>query len=227
MGVSQSRDELLAHLKDHIGFMIASCKAYDGGSYNEAKRLAVSIRVLVHNTSSSHALLDQLGKKNMLFYDWSVDYGPTNMLPEWGLVKIHVDTHVKPTLVEYVPQFDFVEDPSKAKRKVRFDVWWGKNVFDDKNKTVLSRKRIVLCVANEDGGAHVDPKLSQDYANLIKFNMLGLQAIREGIPGDISVPIQFAAVRQIAYELLRSLQDEFPQLFDEPIPVIPMEIPKP
>jgi len=46
--------------------MKASATAFDSGFEAEAKRLAVSLRVLLHDTNSSRALLDQLGVKNKL-----------------------------------------------------------------------------------------------------------------------------------------------------------------
>ena len=58
----QTSEELLAHLWDQIKFLVASSKSYDQGFEGEAKRLAVAIRVLMHDTTQSNALLTQLGK---------------------------------------------------------------------------------------------------------------------------------------------------------------------
>lgn len=44
--VKQTKDELLSHLRENLGFLKASTAAFDSGHIGEAKRLAVSIRVL-------------------------------------------------------------------------------------------------------------------------------------------------------------------------------------
>lgn len=44
-------------VKEQHEFLVSSCLAFDEGFHGEAKRLAVSARVLLHETSTSHALL--------------------------------------------------------------------------------------------------------------------------------------------------------------------------
>ncbi len=50
MCVQQSRDGLLNSLNETVQFIIASCRAFDSGFESEAKRIAVAVRVLVHDT---------------------------------------------------------------------------------------------------------------------------------------------------------------------------------
>jgi hypothetical protein len=52
-----------AHLKTHLGFLARSCIAYDQGHLEEALRMAVSLRVMFHDTQSSTSLLRHLGAK--------------------------------------------------------------------------------------------------------------------------------------------------------------------
>ena len=63
----QTKDELLEHLKNQIAFMKQSASSYDDGFEDEAKRLAVTIRILVHDTNNSTSLLTSLNKKNINF----------------------------------------------------------------------------------------------------------------------------------------------------------------
>ena len=48
-----TQEELLDHLKEQVAFMKQSATSYDKGFDDEAKRLAVVIRVLVHDTQNS------------------------------------------------------------------------------------------------------------------------------------------------------------------------------
>jgi hypothetical protein len=61
--IPQSRKELEAHLDEQIKFLEASAAAYDKGFDGEAKRLAVTLKVLLYDTKQSHSLLSQLGLK--------------------------------------------------------------------------------------------------------------------------------------------------------------------
>ncbi len=65
--VPQTRAELEAHLKEQIAFLKASAQSYDKGFLGEAKRLAVTVRVLIHDTVASPSLLRQLDLKHISF----------------------------------------------------------------------------------------------------------------------------------------------------------------
>ncbi len=58
------KTEFTEQLKRHLGFLERSCAAYDSGHQEEALRIAVSLRVLFHDTQhSSVSLLSHLGIK--------------------------------------------------------------------------------------------------------------------------------------------------------------------
>jgi hypothetical protein len=85
--------------------------------------------------------------------------------------------------------------------------WWKAPVFWHPNGLTLSRKELVLSVANKDGGAHVDPELGQAYAHFSREDGIGMRAdmaSRQLILGATDV-----AVRQIAHETLRSLEPTY------------------
>lgn len=86
---SRPRDkaELLARLNEQLGFMDDSAQLFDDGKEAEYARLAVIVRVLVHDTKSSKSLLAQLGVKHSLKY---LNTGPAtdarNLLSQQTLV---------------------------------------------------------------------------------------------------------------------------------------------
>jgi hypothetical protein len=61
--------DLQAHLDEQLGFLERSAAAFDQGYEDEAKRLAVTLRVLLHETTQSHSLLVQLGRRHGAFLD--------------------------------------------------------------------------------------------------------------------------------------------------------------
>jgi hypothetical protein len=202
MGISQSEEELRSHLKEQIEFLIRSSIAYDEGYYSEGKRLAAVIRILLHDTPSSTSLLTLLKKKDILFYDTALDYDPRNEMPTTALIMYHLG----PKGFEYVPALD--RRPRVT--RVPFEIWWNKVVFkiDD---YIAARKDLILTVCNKDGGAHVDPRLNEGYANLTRFNSIGWKVVRDETQEAIATPPELASIRQISHEVMKSLQDEFPE----------------
>jgi hypothetical protein len=53
-------------LSEQLQFLASSASSFDQGALSESKRIALVIRVLVHDTPNSHSLLDQLTIKNQL-----------------------------------------------------------------------------------------------------------------------------------------------------------------
>ena len=209
----QSRDELLAHLKEQIAFMKKSADSYDNGFEGEAKRLAVAIRILVHDTQKSKALLTSLDRKNINFYDSASDYDSNRV------VVSHSGLVLKKFMFpegggEYEAPLDDLPPSRNKNKKVNFDQWWDKRIIiRDNQKNTFARKDLVLTVANTEGGAHVDSNLDQAYAKLSRFHSLGWKFFRGDVVEDFKNSPVLPSIRQIAHEVLKTLNDEFPELF--------------
>jgi hypothetical protein len=192
--------ELQEHLAEQIGFLERSAAAFDAGYDGEAKRLAGTLRTLLHDTEQSHSLVGQLGQKNRVwlkdFVDTAVKYDPANLFPHGGLVFIAIGA----PRTRYVAMLDDVP----MTRLLPFSDWWNAPVFIDNARNVLSRKDLVLIAANQDGGTHVDPALDERYDRLAHENALGYTAIDDGIARPMEGP-EKAAIRQIAHEVLKTL----------------------
>jgi uncharacterized protein YchJ len=91
---------------------------------------------------------------------------------------------------------------------VSFSRWWNSIVFVDTERRALSRSKLVLTAANQDGGAHIDCALDEVYHALSRQNSLrwfftdGERQIEPGGP-------EKAAIRQIAHETLKSLHPAY------------------
>lgn len=196
---NQSPEELEAHLTEHLQFLRASADAYDGGFEEEAKRIAVSVRVLVYDTGRSKSLLGQLGLKDQNFIDSASPLVPGNMSTHSGLV---VTAIVPGFGAKYVAFLD--EPPHGQLKRVEFINWWETPIFIDSAKRTLSRRDLVLAVANQDGGVHVDPALNATYADLSRNNSLACTYS----DGNRSEPVgrpERAALRQIGHEVLKTM----------------------
>lgn len=188
-----NQQDLLEHWNDQLSFIKSSAQEFDIGKENEARRIATSLRIMFHETASSHSLIKQTNLKHN-FQLWSSAglYTPSNLLSSWVLLEMSVGEsglHYKPL--------------SNTNGRTFFLVcqdWWNEIIFDDKNN-VFTRKDIVCYVANQDGGAHVDPKLNEKYAALTKHNSLGWT---DGMGNSANNNPAYNAVRQIAQELIVS-----------------------
>lgn len=188
--------------------MRRSSQDYDSGFAAEAKRLAVSIRVLLHDTAGSRSLLGLLDvKTKMTYLDTGGGVDPSNLLSTNSLCMMRVTS----TGGEWVPRLgDGPPIPGVGMhgKRLPFDQWWEMHVVKDQRGALFSRKELVLKVSNKDGGAHVDADLPSEYAELSRGNSLGWSLVRQGEPEQaIGRDPVMPSVRQIAFELEKSLEE--------------------
>jgi hypothetical protein len=92
------------------------------------------------------------------------------------------------------------------KRFIPFADWWNTEVVCLTAGLRMTRKGLVLAVANQDGGAHVAATLRPDYATI--KSGAGLIATFQPAGGDsVEIPLEshsVATLRQIGYEVLHS-----------------------
>jgi hypothetical protein len=196
---AQSAKELRRHLDNHLGFLRTSAELYDSGSVAEAKRLAVSIRVLVHDTKASKSLLEQLGLKTSAFIDTASER-PRDIVTSYaGLAGMLLASGPS----KYVPHLDSIES-----KPVSFEEWWKAPVIIDFKQREITRQRLILAVANKDGGAHIDPELDDIYADLSRTNSMSRMYSSDGSWYPI-IGVEHASVRQVAHEMLRAFDPAY------------------
>lgn len=96
-----------------------------------------------------------------------------------------------------------------------FKVWWETPLVEGSNRKQFSRKNLVLIMANQDGGAHVDPGLDVDYAALcidplgVEIEIGGVDRTTDStwVPPPVANNVAFASVRQIAFEVMATLHE--------------------
>jgi hypothetical protein len=225
--------DLVDRLREQLQFIDGSCRGYDHGDIWEATRLAVPVRVLLHDTAKSHSLLAQLAVKESFKYldttlrsPWPEPdtAEPNHLLSDPGLAAI---AYYEDSL-EYVPR---CYTGSDSGRWVDFHEWWQSPISRDVEGRTLWRRHIVLQLANNHGGAHVDARsMTPAFRGLLAGDVMGWKQQgsaqvaqfgdwqvfiggtgegHEPTPPGSPVP---AIMRQIAEELRRSVRDGFPEL---------------
>jgi hypothetical protein len=210
------RAQLLGHLRSQIGYLRRSAELFDAGHDDEAARMATAVRVMVHDTNSSSSLLGQLGVLSTLaFVDTSVHQGTTRRVLPNGAMELRQT--VSPggmAAIELASdrRFRFVASCRDDGRRTAFVDWWAAVLVPatptyspEPKYSEVTRRSLVLTMANQDGGAHVDPGLDVHYAAFV--------AKRHGVPFDLagSDPIEGSparvSMRQIAFEVLLTLDE--------------------
>ncbi len=210
-----------------ISFLESSAKAYDKGNEPEAKRLAVSLRIFLHDSRNSTSLLQHLGVKDKLpFKDTAAAVPSPASSPDtvvWafsgGLCMVKAGSD---DLTFHPPVGGEEGKLDRSHPDACFEDWWIRPLLSDMSGNTFSRQDFVLAVANQDGGAHVDAKLNAAYQALTRENSLGLTqhgsdgrgnvglGVSLGVPPDDGTPISnslaLASIRQMTYEVLESLK---------------------
>jgi hypothetical protein len=233
-----TQDELREHLKEHIEWLEDSVRSYDAGKEHESKRLAHTLRSLLHDTDKSHSVLNQVGIKDKLRY-WSVlpDFGTT---PTTMFMGVGMEMGMK----DGAFFSRYAANLGRPLQKLSFMQWWDREPIIVKEGQVVTRRRAVLALANKDGGSHVDPKLTELERKLLKTDVMGWTSISisgatqtvihedtiniggtdavvrvTGLEGgqvseeesDLTSPIR-ATVRQTAHELHGTLREQLSSL---------------
>lgn len=202
------KEDLIKHLHKQLGFLKNSCAAYDKGFEDEACRIAVAIRILLHDTKNSHSLLQSLAIKGKIdYWNSAAPIDPRNLISSTQLVILQAKSDGQGSMTStYQPRLDDGLTPFKGDWQ-SYQYWWSsQGVLKDNKKKEFTRKDLVLLVANKDGGAHVDTNLDQEYAELLKFNSAGWVKIVNGVETPFDNDPVYASVRQIGHELLKTLE---------------------
>ena len=207
-------------LIEQTSLLIDACHSYDNGKFHQAKTMSSIIRTLVKDpdnpgpNNKTISLLKSLSaKESMKFFN--TGYEAANPLINISLIGIATVPTLPPLIngLEsiYLP---LLNDSELIDCKwLNFDQWWKSKVIVYKSENldiVFTRKKIVLTMAEQDGGAHIDnfKNINKNYRNLITGATHLFTSNLDGSETGIK-HIQYALVRQISHELIVSILNNF------------------
>ncbi len=212
----RTKDELFSELQTQIRFLQDECKQYDLGNIEYSKKIAVTIRILLHDTRNSVSLLRQI--ESAFVYDRPdfIDISTKDLMN-----KGQTD-FVSSSLCEYNLEHFIDSPPVLTPRAIginsnnhyhfrSFKTWWERLYVIQIDRTnFLSRKDIITLIADTNGGAHVDPNIDE---RLILLNRNLAKPLRIGIPIGETVKIYTAQTEQILATNVRSIAEEVLYVF--------------
>ena len=193
-------DRFKQHLTNHLRFIERSGRAFDAGDESEALRIATSLRVIFHQTGSSTSLLTHLGATGISML--STTCSPVGPGAPSNLAKLEI----RRTDQDITFRSSALLDSAVMKRDIPFADWWQTEIVCLTSSVQMTRKSLVLAVANQDGGAHVDAKLEPDYTAIKSGAGICVTFLPAG-GQPVEIPLEshsVATLRQIGYDVLHS-----------------------
>lgn len=217
MSYQRSPQELDEILQRQIGHLRRSSMLYDDGEVSEAERLAATCHILLHDPenpkSRSKSLLGQLGlKSTMMFVDESMTLPLTANTILSAIDQPLIMVEAGTSGAKYTPWLG----RGFGQRTVDFDTWWNGCAFRHRSGDTLSRKELVSSLRDQDGGSHVDGRLTDTAYRRMSDNADELASFENGSvtiataarkPSSAKIGLaHWATMRQIAWELDQSLK---------------------
>lgn len=185
-------------LRRHLGFLERSCKSYDEGFEDEALRIAVVLRVLMHDTKNSVSLLKHLKADDVSILSSVSQIHPNAVCASGGLSCLEF-TVGGAANAKYFPMLDEKKDTFEF---VNWKEWWGQVVYV-LPMGMVSRRQIILGAADKEG-AHVDSKLDPEY-EAIQKGLITITSINKESGMSFAVPdSHLSDLRQMGCEVLNS-----------------------
>jgi hypothetical protein len=200
---TRPRSEVERALEIQSNAIRSSDAAYDAGEWWEALRLATAVFIVVHDGGRRNtSILSQLGIRGKLrFVSSGFQYSPTNRLRETHLLSTRV---YGDGTAEYRP---LLGGAGWSPRLIQFREWWEKELIFRDGQFSLTRKSLTFSLRNQEGGAHFDPTVSDpNYLRFAKEQLTTPYIVARGLPPKPILGAELASMRQISWELIKTLE---------------------
>lgn len=208
--IKRNENEYLDLLIDELNFLLLICKQYDNGQFEYAKKISLSLRILIYNAGKGKSLLSHIKKlKKISFYTPVKKVTSENKYTYYlGMVcPLDIKLNTNNIMPIFVPFF-YSGDDVNFYSKLKFNDWWNEKIIIAEDESI-SRYEIIKYMANQDWGAHVDEYVNEKYKKIANniYNFLSLQLDEKTI--ITRQYLHYAIVRQIAHEVILSIINEF------------------
>ena len=198
MKIPLSTAELAKELRTQLSALRLLSEQFDKGNEFLYKEIAVKLRIIFHQTGKSHSLYNSLNLTGNYLYNSA------------GNIRNLATTGCKaPIYLKFSSQAPTKFHPELLQifNKVSFDDWWNNlPIIIDRYGNDFKRNKIILSVANTDGGAHVDISIDEEYYNITRGEGSGWSSKNLDGSVDNLNPVP-SLVRQIAHETLETFEE--------------------
>lgn len=218
----ENEEYYLSQLEEQLSMLIDGCHSYDEGKFYQSKNLSNNIRTIVKDvpnprpTTRTKSLLFLLNRKSsMKFYNTGFEVNnPLISINLIGIVNVplKLPTTNKQTQNIYLPLLN--NSKHIDVKWLSFEEWWNSKVIvykSDNMELDFSRRTMVLTMAEQDGGTHVDAfdEVEINYRDLTTATKSIFSSVDNFGNESPIINFHYALIRQIAHELIISLKKEF------------------
>lgn len=200
--VKLNKNEVYEKYNEQIQLLIKRCKDFDNGEIIETLSIATILRNLLHDNSNSRSksLLKQIGRKERFLNSETEKIKSSTGKISRSLLTYSLLGNIKHN---WQPIFD---NPNA--KLVSFVDWWNEYIIlIDYEGNKFTRKDIIKTLVDQDGGAHQDTSIDSKFYNLTRNNSMKIKLGNGNKWNDVNSPVSYI-VRQIAHEVLRSLESQ-------------------
>lgn len=237
--VQKTQDEILREFRECVSRLRHLCEQFELGNREFAPLIAVAIyHLVVDGGRGTKSLLLQLKRKDKDFLSTRLPTGPKKSgyaplvrMSAWmsnqpGDTPKH---SVDPVFWcfhghGYTPESPGPEAPDWERKP--FADWWTETVLVHTDRSRLSRKEIVCAMTDRLGGRHSDAAIAEAEADLLREPGLSAKVSFFGTHSvDVNMrEVHIPYVRQIAYELQRTLDERCNDLLQNSLATVPPKL---
>jgi|GEM_PF-6743807 len=215
MFVKRAITEIEQDFREAFSRLVRTGEAFDEGHNPEAANIAAAVYVFVHEGGKrSPSLLSLLNiKSKLVFINSAKPIDDNNLVTETPLVGMHVSDQ------NFKYEVKLGNDTQHLYRQPSFIKWWEQAVLRDWSRRQFSRKNLIHYFRHFRGGGHVgrqherqDNLPAQAFADMANQDPGGWIFQMNDRKYMAQYGAEYASVRQIGWELERTLRTGCPDL---------------
>lgn len=196
--IRRSQSEYYDAFIEQLNFLRSAAELYDNGNRSAIKMATPQLRTLFYKQSYGDILIDLISEINKNQFLSTCKFSDKTVLYGGSVTNAFVDG-------KYVYLPACYEKGLEVGHYISFEHWWNGRILIASDAS-FTREELVKFIVNNDGGAHIDPKLNEKYYNL-KNDIYSLQATNaRGMPGIPFKELHLALLRQLVHEALMSFK---------------------
>src|SRR5216683_3313609 len=164
--MARPKEKVLVMLREQMDLLRTSLRAFYEGNFAESLRIATTIRILVHESGMSKPLLKQARPDGLALQIQDICEARPGEEEVEEVFNFAVGVRMGPGPT-VAPAVDL---GSSHYTLNSIGAWWNRTVLSfpsNGTQMIYTRKKVVLILANTEGGAHVDPDEDADYVKLL------------------------------------------------------------
>lgn len=207
MELAERGDFYRTRFEDQRHLLRRAIEAMSHGDLTPALQIAVTTRVLIHETARQKPLLKNLRPD---YLDLPIRQGfeppPKDVPPGMQIMTFYCPISANITQVDGKTTVSLITalDDAQYKQSI-LGLWWESACMALPGVGPVLRKNLIVDMADKEGG-HVDPKIGQGYQNILGSGFVRFKIDEEDAPINISRLV----VGRCGVELLACLDKNFP-----------------